>query len=288
MREISPAFQWAESDGQIFLNVKFAHKWDTPATLGVTEETSSFSVAAKKVTLVAVSETKHKRFTLDLPLYGEVDLAPESSQFSLASVGRATITLTKEVPGTRWGQLLSSDATKPKNMHVWWAMKEKHPPQQKSKDKNGKGGGDSDSGGDSDGDGDDDDDEGSDSNSEKKTKKKKAKKKKKASKKKKKKKGSKKKSGDSVGWDSDDGGDRMSTWQWLLSAATAPGSGLGSMSALQTAVLLGVCLFALHAMGKGGHLTDGPRRKPRWLVEKEEADDRGRGPQPAGNKAKAS
>ena len=32
---ISPAFQWAQSRDYILINVKFAHKLDTPATLGV-------------------------------------------------------------------------------------------------------------------------------------------------------------------------------------------------------------------------------------------------------------
>ena len=31
---IPPAFEWAQSPDSLFLNVKFAHKLDTPATLG--------------------------------------------------------------------------------------------------------------------------------------------------------------------------------------------------------------------------------------------------------------
>ena len=32
---IAPAFQWSESGRHVHLNIKFAHKLDTPATLGV-------------------------------------------------------------------------------------------------------------------------------------------------------------------------------------------------------------------------------------------------------------
>jgi hypothetical protein len=34
---VNPAFQWAQSPTDLFLNIKFAHKLDAPATLNVSE-----------------------------------------------------------------------------------------------------------------------------------------------------------------------------------------------------------------------------------------------------------
>ena len=84
MTSISPAFQWAQSVDTIFIGVKFAHKLDTPATLGV--EVESFDVTDSTMTLVASSKTKGKRFTLELPLFDHV--VPDSSTWKMNSVGR--------------------------------------------------------------------------------------------------------------------------------------------------------------------------------------------------------
>ena len=84
MASISPAFQWAQSVDTIFIGVKFAHKLDTSATLGV--EVESFDVTDSTLRLVASSKTKGKRFTLELPLFDHV--IPDSSTWKMNSVGR--------------------------------------------------------------------------------------------------------------------------------------------------------------------------------------------------------
>lgn len=40
---ITPAFQWAQSPDALFLNVKFSHKLDAPATLGVSVDSVDFT-----------------------------------------------------------------------------------------------------------------------------------------------------------------------------------------------------------------------------------------------------
>jgi len=40
---ITPAFQWAQSPDSLFLNVKFSHKLDAPATLGVSVDSVDFT-----------------------------------------------------------------------------------------------------------------------------------------------------------------------------------------------------------------------------------------------------
>lgn len=99
---INPAYQWAQSASEIFLNVKFSHKLDAPATLNV--EMKNVSVTAEKLYLEAV--TSRKTFILDLELWGLVDSS--DAAWSMASVGRMTVTLKKEGGDKKWPRLLAA------------------------------------------------------------------------------------------------------------------------------------------------------------------------------------
>ena len=114
---IHPAFQWAQSGDSVFLNVKFAHKIDAPATLDVNVD--RVELTNTSITLRASKE--RKAFKLDLaPLRHEID--PNASSWTLGSVGRAMFTLKKaaEKP-CKWPGLLAANAKKPAGqMGVWW------------------------------------------------------------------------------------------------------------------------------------------------------------------------
>lgn len=64
MSHINPAFQWAQSTTDVFLNVKFAHKLDAPATLNV--EVQNVTLEASSMSLRATDG--RKMFSLDLEL----------------------------------------------------------------------------------------------------------------------------------------------------------------------------------------------------------------------------
>eukprot|EP00944_MAST-04C_sp_MAST-4C-sp1_P000422 g422.t1 len=127
--KISPAFEWAESNEFIYLNVKFAHKLDTPATLGVKKQKLTFTETS--LYFEAFAERTGKQFILDLTLFGQI--LPEVTSFSMSSVGRCTITMRKRIAIPWEGNLLAKpDSTlkasnsRPRNMHVWWSMQEKY------------------------------------------------------------------------------------------------------------------------------------------------------------------
>jgi hypothetical protein len=119
---ISPAFQWSQSRDYILLNVKFAHKLDTPATLGV--KSKGADITNNGIIFQAASKSKNKRFKLALHFAREI--VPEESEWSMAAVGRATFSLKKRHPETAWIKLLHPNQPVPQNMHTWWAMKEQH------------------------------------------------------------------------------------------------------------------------------------------------------------------
>ena len=118
---IAPAFQWAQSPGHILLNVKHSAKWDTPATLGCGEGQVTFPTN-RTVEYATHCKDKRKSFQLKLSLWGAVNAS--SATWNSQSVGRATLTLPK-LAEEEWPRLLHRKS-KPGNMHVWWAMKEKH------------------------------------------------------------------------------------------------------------------------------------------------------------------
>ena len=105
---------------QVFLQVKWAHKLDAPATLGCEPRAPVF--AERLVTFSAECREKRKAFALQLPLFAGIDAA--ACSWGNASVGRAFVTLQKAGAGP-WQRLLSS-ASRPANQHIWWAMKENH------------------------------------------------------------------------------------------------------------------------------------------------------------------
>ena len=117
---ISPAMQWGQNANFIFVNVKFAHKMDTPATLGVKSDNVTLSDFG--LFFEATSKSKNKRFKLDLTFPRQI--IPEESTWSMGAVGRATFELKKRWPRTKWSKFLKGKT--PANMHVWWAMKEQY------------------------------------------------------------------------------------------------------------------------------------------------------------------
>jgi hypothetical protein len=54
---ITPAFQWAQSPDSLFLNVKFSHKLDAPATLGVSVDSLEFTNDTIKLRVRLVSSS---------------------------------------------------------------------------------------------------------------------------------------------------------------------------------------------------------------------------------------
>ncbi len=76
VQTISPAFEWAESPDTIYLNVKFSHRLDAPATLDVTPVVT---IMPTKIKIEGRKGTKF--FSLELNMYG--DISPENSNWTM-------------------------------------------------------------------------------------------------------------------------------------------------------------------------------------------------------------
>lgn len=112
---IAPAFEWAQSPDTLFLNVKFSHKLDTPATLGC--ETDTVVFMARSVSYRAECKDKKKAFLLNLSLLRDIDA--DNSTVTMASVGRVMVTLRKAENSTGVWPRLTAGAKKLPNSHVW-------------------------------------------------------------------------------------------------------------------------------------------------------------------------
>ena len=123
-QEIFPASQWAQSLDDIFIELKFAHRHDSPGCLEIKD--LNVNIREKFVTLTA------KCFLDDVPikinyhikLLNKINI--KESTHGTTSVGRYKFTLRKKKTNDYWKKLLDDKMTIPKNMRVWFEMKDKY------------------------------------------------------------------------------------------------------------------------------------------------------------------
>ena len=121
---VFPAFQWAQSMDQVFLEIKFAHRHDSPGCLEVKNESVEIFKNLVVFKAYCVLGDVPIKFHLALELWQEVNR--EESRFGFGSVGRYHVTLKKNMTGMYWDKLLKEGVEKPHNMKVWFEMREKY------------------------------------------------------------------------------------------------------------------------------------------------------------------
>ena len=117
---LTPAYQWAQSGDSIFLNVKFSHKWDAPATMIQTDDVDNVTYGTTNFSIHAHKGNKH--FVLGVDLLREID--GESSSWVMGSVGKMIVSLKKDSFQKEWWPRLNKHKLKPPNQQVWWDRQE--------------------------------------------------------------------------------------------------------------------------------------------------------------------
>ena len=117
-----PAFQWAQDMDSVALQIKFAHRMDSPACIDtydenvtITETNFTFSGMCKKHDGII-------KFVLNHELYEVIDV--DNSTYEFQSGGRLYMNLTKADKPKRWRRLLRTDDP-PSNMRVWYEQLER-------------------------------------------------------------------------------------------------------------------------------------------------------------------
>jgi hypothetical protein len=121
---VAPAFQWAQSMNHIFIEIKFAHRHDSPGCLEVKNE--SVEILKKLVLFKAYCVLGDVPIKFNLPIEFWQEINREESTHGFGSVGRYQFTLKKLTGGMYWDKLLKDGSDLPNNMKVWWEMREKY------------------------------------------------------------------------------------------------------------------------------------------------------------------
>ena len=120
---VFPAFQWAQSLNEIFLEIKFAHRHDSPGCLEIKDLSVKFG--SNSVDLIGYCVLGDVPIKIDFHIKTWAEISKENSTHGFGSVGRYQITLKKKEAGKYWNRLLADGQSIPNNMRVWFEMKEK-------------------------------------------------------------------------------------------------------------------------------------------------------------------
>ena len=86
VQTVSPAFVWAQSPDKMFMDIKFAHRFDSPGCLDIKEDSVEFEKNRLIFFGKCIQSGNKINYSLDLPLYKDID--PDASTFQRTSVGR--------------------------------------------------------------------------------------------------------------------------------------------------------------------------------------------------------
>lgn len=120
---VSPAFQWAQNMNQIFIEVKFAHRIDSPGCLEIEKLSHEINKNFFHLEGYCVLGDFPIKFELNLNLYDEI--ISEGSTMNSGSVGRYQLYLKKR-EAKYWERLLFDKNQVISNMKVWFEMKNKY------------------------------------------------------------------------------------------------------------------------------------------------------------------
>ena len=123
-QDVFPASRWAQNMDEVFIEVKFAHRQDSPGCLEM--KNLKVELKEKNIKLIGycvLGEVPIK-MNFNIKLFNKINVA-ESKHFE-SSVGRYQFNLVKKKKDTYWRKLVEEKADIPTNMRVWFEMKEKY------------------------------------------------------------------------------------------------------------------------------------------------------------------
>ena len=132
-QKVIPAVQWAQNMTDIFLEVKFSHRHDSPGCL----EVNNLNISIYNNTLFLSSDC----VLGEIPIFFELnftclyDFDKNMSSFEPGSVGRYQLRIKKK-ESKYWDRLLLDENDTPSNLKVWFEMKNKYDEQIRKYEKN--------------------------------------------------------------------------------------------------------------------------------------------------------
>ena len=121
---VFPAFQWAQSLNEVFIEIKFAHRHDSPGCLEMKDY--KVNINSNQVSFIGYCVIGDVPIKIDFHIKTHSKINKKMSTYGFGSVGRFQITLRKSKEGTYWKKLLADGSVMPGHMRMWFEMKEKY------------------------------------------------------------------------------------------------------------------------------------------------------------------
>ena len=122
-KNIYPASQWAQSLDNIYIEIKFAHRHDSPGCLEVEDKKIDIKEDSLSFTGTCSLGDDYIRIDYNIKLNKKINVA--ASVHESGAVGRYRFTLKKAERGF-WEKLLADGEEPHSNMKIWYEMKEKY------------------------------------------------------------------------------------------------------------------------------------------------------------------
>lgn len=107
----------------LFLDIKYSHRFDSPPCLNLNNLKVNIEETRLQVSGDCVHTGSAVVYKMDMNLWSHVD--PEKSSYNKESMGHLIVNLAKADTPSYWPMPIAGK-TRPKNMHVWFSMKEKY------------------------------------------------------------------------------------------------------------------------------------------------------------------
>ena len=123
-QDVFPASKWAQNLDEIFIEIKFAHRHDSPGCLEI--KNLKIEIKEKSVRLVGYCVLGDVPIKMNyyIETYDKINV--KESRHFVSSVGRYQFNLKKKKSNNYWKKLLDDKMKIPTNMRVWFEMKEKY------------------------------------------------------------------------------------------------------------------------------------------------------------------
>ena len=123
-QKIVPASRWAQNMDEVFIEIKFAHRYDSPGCLEMKNLKIELKERSVKLVGYCILGDVPIKMVFDIKLFSKINTG--QSKHFVSSVGRYQFNLVKKKKDTYWKRLLEEKETIPTNMRVWFEMKEKY------------------------------------------------------------------------------------------------------------------------------------------------------------------
>ena len=121
---VFPASKWAQSMDEVFIEVKFAHRHDSPGCLEMKNLKVELKERSVRLVGYCVLGDVPIKMNYAVKLWDKINV--KESKYFESSVGRYQFNLKKNKTDKYWKKLLDEKMTIPTNMRVWFEMKEKY------------------------------------------------------------------------------------------------------------------------------------------------------------------